>query len=368
MSLFLLDAGEEWGRGQEQTFLLVQEILNRGLAVRLFVEPGSPLHRKASAEGLPVCPVSMRRKKNLFTVLRLAKHMKRYKCRLVHLHDAHSFAVGSAAARLAKIPLRIISYKGTFPWKETRLSRAKFSRDIDGVIAVSQEVKSVLAAQGISRDKITVIPDGIDYSHFENISSGSYLRKELSFAPDEFLVGVVARFACPEDTAHFLDTVLILKEKEAKIKVIIMKSGPLEIELSKRAKDTPSEDIVFFLGFREDIPRILASLDLFLLLSVEECAAGIVREAMASRLPVVAIQGGGSSDVVVHGETGFLVPPRDAEILADAIIRIYRSGELGKKLGQKGYELFHQKFSAKAIVSRIIHEYERIAQNKNIKL
>ncbi|MBN1224326.1 MAG: glycosyltransferase family 4 protein [Candidatus Aminicenantes bacterium] len=368
MSLFQLDAGKEWRGGQKQTLLLTQELLVRGYSVHLIVQPDSPLHQKASEASVPVWPLRMRSEMDFLAVLKLGRKMKRHRGRLVHFHDAHSLAIGSAAASWAKIPLRVISRKVDFPLKANPLSRIKYTKDIDVVIAVSQEVKGVLAEGGIDPEKIRVIPDGVDYSSFEDVASSAYLRNELSFALDDFLVGIVAHLADHKGHKYLIEATRVLKQKAPKVKVIIVGAGPLKIELSKQAREIHVEDMVFFLGFRDDIPQIMASLDLFVLSSYLEGMGSSILEAMASRLPVVATQAGGIPEVVVHEETGLLVPSRDSAALADAIIRIYKDRKFGKLLGQRGYELVHRKFSARAMASKVIDEYERIAKEKNVKL
>ncbi len=368
MSLFQLDAGREWGGGQRQALLLSMALKQSGHSIQLCVQPGSPLHKKATEASVPVLPVRMRGEMDVFAVLRLAHLMKRKKCRLVHFHDAHSLAVGSAAASLAKVPVRVISRRVTYPLRGNYFSHRKYTKDIDVLIAVSQDVKKVLIDGGIDPAKIRVIPDGIDYSLFDEAASSEYLRRELSFEPDDFLVGIVAHLADIKGHKYLIKATQILKEKTSKIKVIIVGSGPLRMELGKQVKETDVEDIVFFLGFREDIPQILASLDLFVLTSYQEGLGSSILDAMACRLPVVATRVGGIPEVVVHEETGLLVPPRRSISLAKAIFRIYANRDLGEKLGQKGYELVHRKFSAKAMASRIILEYEHIAEEKNIKL
>jgi glycosyltransferase involved in cell wall biosynthesis len=310
----------------------------------------------------------MRGEMDVFAVCRLAHLMKRKKCQLVHFHDAHSLAVGSVAAALAKVPMRVISRRVDFPLSGNYFSHMKYTKDIDALIAVSQNVKEVLIKGGIDPDKIRVIPDGIDYSVFEEAGSSDYLRHELSFEPDDFLVGIVAHLADHKGHKYLIKATQILKEKAPKIKVIIVGSGPLRMELNKQAKEIDVEDIVFFLGFREDIPQILASLDLFVLSSYLEGLGSSIMDAMACRLPVVATRVGGIPELIVHEETGLLVPPRRSTSLANAILRIYTNRELGKKLGQRGYELVHRKFSAEAMAKRIILEYERIAKDKNVKL
>jgi glycosyltransferase involved in cell wall biosynthesis len=368
LSLFQLDAGKEWRGGQRQSLLLSEALKLSGYSIQLCVQPDSPLHKKALEASVPVLPVRMRGEMDVLAIFRLARLMRRKKCRLVHFHDAHSLAMGSAAASLAKVPLRVISRRVDFPLRSNYFSHLKYTKDIDTLIAVSQNVKEVLIEGGINSEKIRVIPDGIDYLLFKKAASSDYLRRELSFGPDDFLVGIVAHLADHKGHKYLIKATQILKEKAPKIKVIIVGSGPLRMELGKQAKEIDVEDIVFFLGFREDIPQILASLDLFVLSSYLEGLGSSIMDAMASRLPVVATNVGGIPELVVHEETGLLVPPRRSTALAKAILRIYENHELGEKLGRKGYELVHRKFSAEAMANKIILEYERIAKEKNIKL
>ncbi|MGD9345639.1 MAG: glycosyltransferase family 4 protein [Candidatus Aminicenantes bacterium] len=368
MNIFQIDAGKEWRGGQRQSLFLAKELWKKSYPFRLYVQPGSPLHKKALDADLPVIALKMRSETDAWAILRLAGSMKRFSCSLVHCHDAHSAAVGSASASLARVPLRVISRNVDFPIKKNFLSQMKYTKNIDVIIAVSEGIKKVLVDGGIHPGLIKVIPDGIDYSPFEEAASSQYLRRELNFGPEDFLVGIVAHLADHKGHKFLIKATEILKEKAPRIKVIIVGEGPLRMELDKLVKQTRVEDMVFFLGFREDVPQILASLDLFVLSSYLEGMGSSILDAMASRLPVVATRTGGIPEVVVNGETGLLVPPKSPAALAKAILRIYEDRALGDRLGQKGYEVVHQKFSAEAMAAKVISEYERLAKLKNINL
>jgi glycosyltransferase involved in cell wall biosynthesis len=368
LNLFQIDAGKEWRGGQRQSLFLARELKKKSYPFKFYVQPGSPLHVKALEDDLPVIPLKMRSETDAWAILRLASGMKRHRCRLVHFHDAHSVAVGTAAASIAKVPMRVISRNVDFPIKKNFLSQMKYTKNIDVIIAVSQGIKKVLVDGGIDPSLVKVIPDGIDYSPFEQATSSQYLRRELNFGAEDFLVGIIAHLADHKGHKYLIRATEILKEKAPRIRVIIVGEGPLRMELDRLVKQTHVEDIVFFLGFREDVPQILASLDLFVLSSYLEGMGSSILDAMASRLPVVATKTGGIPEVVVNGETGLLVPPRSPVALAKAILKIYGNRELGSRLGQKGYELVHLKFSAEAMAAKVIREYERIAHIKNIKL
>jgi len=368
LSLFQIDAGKEWRGGQRQSFFLAKELKRKGLLFHYCVQPNSPLHRKALEANLPVIPIKIGNELDIAAVLRLASAMKRRKCRLVHFHDSHSITVGSAAASLAKVPLRIISRRVDFQLKSNYFSRAKYMKHIDAIIAVSEGVKNVLVDGGINPGIIRVVPDGIDFTPYKKAVSSDYLRREISCSPDDFLVGIVAHLADHKGHKYLIQATKLLKEVAPKIKVIIVGEGPLKMELNKQVKEINVEDMVFFLGFRKDVPQILASLDLFVLSSHLEGMGSILMDAMACRLPVVATKVGGIPEVVIQGETGLLVPPRRPSALAKSILKLYNDRTLASRLGERGYEVVHQKFSAESMADKIINVYDTLAWKKGINI
>ncbi len=368
MSLFHIDAGREWRGGQRQAFFLVKELKAKGYPVVFVVQPGSPLHEKAAAAGLPLLPLRIKGEADFWAAFRLDLAMRRRQCRLVHFHDAHSVTVGGAAARRAKVPLRFISRRVDFPLKDNAMSRRKYTRDVDAVIAISEGVKKVLLDSGVPEPLIHVIPSGIDFSPFREKRPRDFLRNEFSFMPDDFLVGIVAALEDHKGHTYLIQACKTLKEQAPKVRVVVVGSGSLKMELDRQAHDLGVEDIVYFLGFREDVPRILASLDLFVLSSYLEGMGSSLLDAMASRLPVVATRTGGIPEVVIDGETGLLVPPRDPAALAGAILKLYHDRDLASRLGERGFEVVNEKFSAEAMAWKVIDLYEQIAHRKGIRL
>ena len=368
MSLFQIDSGKEWRGGQRQSFFLVRELQKKGYPCRFYVQPNSPLYKKAEQEGLPVFPLKVRSEADIIAVLKLARQMKKANCVLVHSHDAHAAAVSAMAASRAKIPLRFISRRVDFPLKNNYFSKIKYRRDVDMIIAISEGVKKVLVSCGIDKKKIKVVPSGIDYTPFENVSSKDYLYREFGFSKNDFLVGIVAHLADHKGHKYLIEAASILKKKAPNIKLIIVGKGPLRMELDQQVKEEGVEDIVLFLGFREDVPQIMASLDLFVLSSYLEGLGTSILDAMASHLPVVATEVGGIPEVVTHEKTGLLVPPKNPAALARAILRIYNDRKLAYSYGENGYRVVHEKYSSRAMAKKVIKEYETIARRKNINL
>ena len=367
MSLFQIDAGRDWRGGQRQAFLLTRELAGRGYPVLLVAQPESPLEKKAAEAGLRVLPVEIKNDAHIQAGWKIGRAMRRESCLLAHFHDGHAAGVGGRAARLARVPVRIVTRRVEYPLKANRFSRNKYA-EADAVIAISQRVRDVLLEGGVPAGRIEVIPSGIDLEPFAGSLDRDYLRREFGFPPDSFLVGIVAQLVDGKGHGTLIEAAKLLKTFLPKIKIIIIGGGALELRLAEQARGLGVGDLVFFLGFRDDVPRLLASLDAFVLTSDAEGLGSSIMDAMAARLPVVATRVGGIPEVVEDGETGILIPPRDPETLARTILRLANDRDLAGRLGAQGFESVRRKFSAEAMVSRIVDLYEKIAASQKINL
>jgi glycosyltransferase involved in cell wall biosynthesis len=368
LSLFQIDAGGEWKGEQSRSFFIGKELARKGYPFRLVVQPGSSLERKASEEGLSVLPVKFSSKVNLLSVLRLSRAMKRAKCQLVHFHDDLSVAVGSAAASLAKVSLRVASEEGDLSQKASNLSRQKYIRDIDAILTSSEEIEKRFVDGGQDSLLIEVIPFGLDFSPYQENAAKNYLSQELDFGPNDFLVGVVVPLGDPNMIRYLIRATKYLREYSSRIKIIILGEGPLNMDLGKELDEIEGEQIAFFLGYEDVSPKVFSSLDVFICsVASKNMNHGIV-EAMSCRLPVVFTRVGEIPDAVKHGKTGWIVSPRSPKRLANAVIRFFEDRELAAHLGQSAYEFVFAKFSAEAMASKAIEMYENLAEKRGLKL
>ena len=121
-------------------------------------------------------------------------------------------------------------------------------------------------------------------------------------------------------------------------------------------------DRVVFAGRRENAAALLAEVDVFALPSWTEGMPLVVLEAMAQRRPVVATPVGGTPEVVLDGETGLLIPPRDPDALAEALRRLLADNDLRRRMGDAGYERVRTRFSADAMTSRMLEVYDEVVR------
>jgi glycosyltransferase involved in cell wall biosynthesis len=363
LSLFHISSGREWGGAERQALVLAREIRARGIRSRFVVAPSSPLLEKAAAEKLPVLAVRMPGGRSLISALRLAAAMRRDHCVLAHFHDGPALAVGSTAASLAKVPVLVL----TRPADTDGRAGAVRTKAMDAVIAGSDGVKNLLVRAGLPEKSVEVIPPGIDFSPYEGIKTRDLLRREFSFAPDDFLVGIVAGLEDPRSYNEVIGAARVIREHAPKSRIVILGEGALRLEPDKRGHDLRGDDVVYYLGFRDHLPQVLASLDVFVTTSPLIGFGGGLLDAMACRVAVVATEAGGAPDVLVHRETGLLVPPRDARALAEAVLKLSLDRNLASRLAQRGQEAVREKYSAEAMARRTIAVYERLASGKGVK-
>jgi glycosyltransferase involved in cell wall biosynthesis len=364
VSIFLLDAGLAWRESQSQVLDVARELGRKGLKAHLVVEPGSEIYRRAAAEDLPTLPVRMHGRMGWLVRRKLTAEMRGHGCKLVHVHETFGAALGLAAAASAQVPLRVLSRGAGSSPLEGRLPLAA----IDAVVAGTEGIKSILVRGGVAESKIEVVPPGIDFSAFTSQARDDLVRRRIGVEADDFLAGVVLPLEDERGQKAIFEAVALARAQTPKIKAVVLGEGSLRLETGEEGEAPATDGVRFLLGFRDDAPRVLASLDMFAVFSHLDGLGGFLIEAMASGLPVAAADVGTARDLIVHRESGFLVPPRNAKALADAMIKVHFDRNLAARLAARGRETVLEKYSIEAMARRIVGVYEYRAHRKGLKL
>jgi glycosyltransferase involved in cell wall biosynthesis len=297
---------------------------------------------------------------SLKLVPELMKIIKKEKADVVHTHSSLSARI---AARTLGVPVvytkhgmvRIPNAKGVIPGRTgpfkrsfNRLFAKMFSQK---VIGVSQAICDELIESGIPEDMVVAIPNGIDLEEFK------MTLREDSVRSKGPLVGTVARLDRSKALDVFLESAKIIVSSEPSTRFVIGGTGPLETELKDKIKQLRLEGFVNMVGFVDDVPSFLNSLDVYVLSSDYEGLGLAILEAMACGLPVVATNVGGVPEVVLDGETGFLVPPRQPRTMAQAIVRLLVDSDLAKTMGKVGRSRVEEVFDAKVMAEKTARVY-----------
>ena len=365
MSLFLIDAGQEQSGLRVPSYYLAKELKLLGMPFRYFLTEDSQLHSRAWIAELPVEPLSAKSEKDVLGRWRLARTMKRSDCRLVHAHDLSSLPVAAAAAARARVPLQVVTWPGPGAEDLALSSVHKSLTAIDLVVVRKEVTKDELAGHGVAPEAIKVIPLGRDFSPYTRPEERDFLRRELRLEPGFRLIGVKTRFAGGRTWLILKRLKRILESGTSPTRVVILGEGDLEIG----SRGTiPPEGFLYYMGWRENFPKLIASLDLLVVLSSAPGDREMLLAAMAAGVPLVAGAKGGLPRELTHQKTGLRFPPDESSALVRSLSEVLKNRELGARLGKDGQDAVLTKHSVQAMARRLIKEYERIARRKGVSL
>ena len=299
-------------------------------------------------------------------LVRLYRLLRRERPHIVDTHTTKAGFVGRLAAWLARVPVAVHTFHGHLlhgyysPRKAQLLRRMErlLARLTDCLIAVSEQVKQDLVTYGVAAaEKILVVPLGVELEPFlAGAQRRGAFRREWHLQEGERLVGIVGRLFPIKNHRLFLDAAALLARQEGAARFVIVGDGALRAEMEHYARALAIADRVIFTGWRRDLPRIYADLDVLAVTSHNEGTPVSAIEAMAAGCPVVATRVGGLPDLIRDGETGYLVPPGDAQAVSAAMLRLLRGPELARQMGQAARGLVQERFA----VQRLVCDMERL--------
>ena len=305
--------------------------------------------------------------RNYRLVPRLASLLRAESVDVVHSHNWATFLYTALASRLAGTPWRIHGEHG----RETeapprglrrRLAEQWLARSFHHMTAVSRHIaEDLVHSWGLSPDRVTYVPNGVDLGRFGVGSRGGLLRRELGLAEDALLVGSIGRFRPVKDYPTLVSAFAVVRAEAPNAVLVIVGAADAEAarDLERlRAERNLPERSVFLMERRHDIPGFLSELDVYVNSSIYEGMSNTILEAMACRLPVVATSVGGNPDVVKDGVTGWLVPPRDPASLADRILTCLRDPALAASMGAMGRSRIEERHSYDAMIGAYASIYE----------
>jgi glycosyltransferase involved in cell wall biosynthesis len=220
-----------------------------------------------------------------------------------------------------------------------------------------------MVAEGFPSSRVGVIHNGIDPGRQPDEGERMRARKTLGFGADAFLVGSVARLDPVKDLKTLIAAYARLHTHPGHAALVLVGDGEERAALEACARDLGVAGGVHFVGYRADIRHLLAAFDVYVNSSVSEGVSLTILEAMATGLPVVATRVGGTPEVVLHGNTGLLVEPRDPAALATAIDELGRDRDRGRALGAAGRVRVDTFFTIDRMVSDYARVYTRLGRH-----
>ena len=354
--------------GMKNHLLSLLKYLDNDQMETLVACPGGELARAFSQITNEVIDIPLKGNLSPITdfqcIMKLKDILKTKNISLMHAHGSKAALVGRIAARLAGTPVNFYTVHNSIfyadwhnlklkamAWVETRLAHCT-----DRIITVSDALRlEIINREGLSPDLPVTVYNGIETEQFYSASDKPGLRRELGLPLDGKLVGTVARLSSQKGVSHFIKAIPKITEKQAHF--IITGDGPLREELESLTKQLNLQEVVIFTGARNDIPKLLAALDVFVMPSITEGLSIAILEAMASSLPVVASRVGGIPEIVQDGVTGILIPSRDENALAQAISELLTNEEKASSMGMAGHRQVELNYSAATMGKRVTELY-----------
>jgi glycosyltransferase involved in cell wall biosynthesis len=299
---------------------------------------------------LPLLPVCL---------LRLRQVLSRRGVDLVHVNNYRSAPFGLLVARWAGVPC-VSTVREMIAPDKVRQYRL---RRLDALVAVCDSVARILVDAGVPQDRVGTVRSGVSLPPMPTESARRKLRESLGNAADDPLIGIVAHILPHKGFDDLVQALPLIVRRIPRVRCLVVGEAPRKrymnhlLELAERLA---VRDRLVWVGAQDDVPRFLAAMDLFVLPSHTEGLPLTVLEAMAAGRPVVGTAVGGIPEAVRHGETGFVVPPRDPRRLAEAVIDVLANPALAKSMGEAGRARAGEAFTLDAEARQTRAQYCRV--------
>jgi len=356
-----IDTARTWRGGQNQVLNTVMGLRALGHRTMLVAHSEGALRQRAK-EGLDLLPLAPKTEMDLTAAWRLSRIVKQLKPDIIHAHDPHAVAMAALALSMSTQPAKpplVAARRVDFHLKGNALSRWKY-RQVDSFICASEAIRQMLIGDGVPGARTVTVHEGIDIERVDAAEPAN-LHGEFWLPHHAPIVGNVAALVGHKGQKHLIEAARLVLPQMPDARFIIAGEGELKPALERQIKDHHLEKHVLLAGFRPDVLSLHKAFDIFVMSSVTEGLGTSLLDAMAAGKPIVATRTGGIPEVVADGETGLLVPPRDEEALADAIVRLLKDPDLRREMGEAGRVRARNLFSLERMVQNTLNVYQRVA-------
>jgi glycosyltransferase involved in cell wall biosynthesis len=299
---------------------------------------------------------------SLGVFLALYRYVSKNNPDVIHTHSSIDSWLGGVVGKLSGTPVirtRHVSLQVNDFFPNHLLYSYIPQRILTSGNMISDIVKQVHC---VDSNKVISISAGVDLSKFNSRISGEKIRDELKMEVDQCLVGKIGVIRGWKGHNYFLEAIPLILQEISKAKFVIVGDGPGFKEIKSKVKMAGLEDKVILLGHREDIPQIIAALDVQVLASFEgEGTPQVIPQAFAMKTPMVATTIGSIPDLLGNGERGVLIEPKNTGSLAQGVLKLIRNPEIANRLVENAYSFCLKELTVGKMMDRTIAIYEEVA-------
>jgi len=346
-----LESSKGWGGQEKRTVRLVNNLDKKDFKVFWGVQPDSALYKKRDSIDAEFFTIEMRKSYDIKAIKRVIELVKKYDIDIISTHSGKDAWIGAISGLFTKAKVVRTRHLQT-PINST------FSYNLsDSVVAVSKQVYNYLLQKGVKKEKLNVIYTGIDTKKFSPETKID-LRDELKLSKDTILIGIVAVLRAAKRHIDLIEAFSKIKS-DKKTALIIVGTGPQEQNIKKFIKNKKLNN-VYMLGHREDIDKILPSLDIFVLPSQMEALGTAILEAASCGITCIGSKVGGIPETIVDNQTGFLFESQNINDLKNRLETLINNSNLRIKFGKNARKYILENFSVKKMVTESEKLYKRL--------
>ncbi|GHT60587.1 glycosyl transferase group 1 [Endomicrobiia bacterium] len=348
--------------GAEKSMLFLASSLDKSQRCENIVAvPGySKLFKESVQKNLKTITFKAINSFDLLGILKLIKIIKKYSINIVHVHQGKLYWT-SLVAKLFCRNTKVIFHRR----QDTRhgiISRIHY-RFTDAVIAVSKSVADgLIKYEKVSPDKIKVVYNGVDFDKFSDNVYFDDIIREYNLQ-DKTVVGTVGAIVDfkGKGQIYLVEAAKFLRKDYPNLRYLIVGSGKGFEEQKAYAENLKIEDIVYFVGYQEQVQKFISAMDIFCLLSWDtEGMPNVVIEAQALKKPVIVTSIGGNPESFIAGTTGIMIEPSNYVQVAQAIKKLVDNPDTTKQIGNAGKQFVEKNFSIEKMVKSILAIYKQV--------
>ncbi|HET6594609.1 MAG TPA: glycosyltransferase [Anaerolineales bacterium] len=324
---------------------------------------GNPMAEELRALDVPVECLNIKHLRQLNAIPRLTNYLRSIGADLVHTQLEAANILGNISAKLLRLPSVCTIH--VLPSLDVK-TKTKLHQKVewftlrhfcDRVISVSEEARQYhMRVSGAPHGQVTTIYNGIDMTAFSSLDYAqerSNVRAELGIPAQADVLVTVAVLRPPKGIQCMIRALPVILDSHPNTYYLIVGNGPHREALREEVSKAGVKERVIFAGMRQDVPRLLAASDIFVLPTLTEALPTVLAEAMAARLPLIASRVGGVPEMITERQNGFLVQPEDIQELSMSCIRLLKNRDERAAMGGEGWKIVNQKFSIERQVEQL---------------
>ncbi len=374
--IFHLDDGKELRGGQRQALYLAEELNNSRHRNIMVCRKNSPLEKASVKKKLEIINLPYFFEWDILSALILKRKIKKIltaenqpKPAILHSHTSHTAALSYLVSLFFKV-IRIVHRRVDFTIKKRLSARLKYST-AHKIIALSKAIKKILISGGVDENKISIIPSAANINNtpwnennFKEYKENSKqkISEKFAIAKEAFWIGSLIALVPHKDPVNFLKAAKIVLAKFPETHFILAGKGELSGKIHNLARELNIQNNFHIIGYQTDSYQILSSLDLFVLPSRQEGLGSVLLEAMNAKLPIVATNAGGITDIIEDKQNGLIAEKENSQELAKAQIKLIENENLRKALAEEGYKR-RINFSSEKMAEATFKIYEETIKN-----